>query len=90
MPPALSVSLFRGRSCGMTKTRPKLGTPTKYGYRSSKGFVLKGDKVAQQMFWLGATPPLRCKSWLLSRMPQPQRSVTRQVGSSGLTKPSWR
>lgn len=63
-PLALPVSLFRGRSCGMSKTLPKLGTPTKYGYRSSKGFVRKGDKVVQQAFWLGPDPTLALQKLL--------------------------
>lgn len=32
---------------------PKLGTPTKYGYRCSKGFSYKDGKLTQHVFWLG-------------------------------------
>lgn len=42
----------------MNNNLPKLGTPTKYGYRCSKGFIRKGDRLVQQTFWLGPDPSL--------------------------------
>jgi hypothetical protein len=42
----------------MNNSIPKLGTPTKYGYRTSKGFVRKGERLVQQTFWLGSDPAL--------------------------------
>ena len=46
----------------MNNNLPKLGTPTKYGYRCSKGFVRKGDRLVQKTFWLGSDPSLALRN----------------------------
>lgn len=61
----LPVKSFRGRSCGMITNIPKLGTPTKYGYRTSKGFIRRGERLVQQTFWLGPDAALAQQKLLL-------------------------
>lgn len=56
--PPDTVRLFRGRSPRMKNKLPKLGTPTASGYRCSKGFIRKSDKLVQQVFWLGSDPAI--------------------------------
>ncbi|CAN5373373.1 hypothetical protein BH09PLA1_BH09PLA1_30390 [soil metagenome] len=38
------------------KTFPKLGKPTRHGYRRSKGYIEKDGQFIQKPFWLGRDP----------------------------------